>query len=177
MSINKKIYISLSIVGVLTILAIFFMISPLLEKIKDNSSRLFSEKEKTAQLLQEKENLEKLEQSYNFRRSDLEKIETLLVKEDIPVEFIDFLEKTAADSNVQINISSLTKKTEKDDPWQNLFLKITANGLFADFLKFLEKLENSLYLIEVSDLNIKKTSEAEISTGVIADFSMKVFAK
>ena len=177
MSINKKIYISLSFTLVLAVLAIFFVVSPLLGKIKNNSDLLFSEKEKTALLKREKENLEKLKESYKSRSSDLDKIETLLVKGDIPVEFVDFLEKTAVDSNVQINISSLTKKTEKDDPWQNLFFKTTAAGPFVDFLKFLEKLENSPYLIEVLDLNVKKTSEAKTSTGIIADFSLKVFAK
>ena len=125
----------------------------------------------------EKENLGRLEESYKSHRSDLDDIETLLVKGDIPVEFVDFLEKTAADSNVQINISSLTRKTEKDALWQNLFFKMTATGLFVDFLKFLEKLENSPYLIEVLDLNVKETSEAKTSTNVIADLSLKVFAK
>lgn len=177
MSINKKIYIFLSVFGTLTVLAVFSVIFPLLGKIKNDSYRIFSEKEKIASLKWEKGNLERLKESYKSHRSDLDKIETLLVKGDIPVEFIDFLEKTAAESGIQINISSLTKRMEKDDPWQNLFFKATANGSFVDFLKFLEKLGNSPYLIEILDLNIKKASEIKTSTGIIADFSIKVFAK
>lgn len=178
----RKIYISIIIFGILSIFLIAFCIFPLFKEIKNNSKEFILEKEKMILLAQEKENLKKLEDFYNTYQSDFNKIENLFIDPETPIEFINFLEQTASTSQSRLEISSMTKKIEKEDPWPSLSFQFSVSGTFPNFLKFLRKLETGPYLIEFIDLNITKLSEKEIKpeeslTNIRATLSIKVFTR
>lgn len=186
MSANKKFYIAILIFGILSVLLIVFLISPFLKEIKKRSEELLLEKKKIIFLTKEKENLENIKNLYDFYQLDIEKLEEIFIEPEIPIGFISFLESTASSSYVQLKISSMTKKLEKKDPWPSLSFQLLLIGSSPNFLKFLEKLENSPYLIEVLDLNIRKITEKEIkpeefkkipSADASAILSIKVFTK
>jgi hypothetical protein len=78
---------------------------------------------------------------------------------------------------------SLVEKSNKN-LWPFLNFNLEASGSFYDFSKFIEKLENSSYLIQIQDLNIRKikteissSSDEGLFNEISASFFLKVFAK
>jgi len=212
----KKIYLSIAMFGIISTLLVVFVILPLFKEIKAISQNLFLKKNKIVYLSEERENIKKIENLYKTYQWDLDRIENLFVNPEIPIEFIGFLEKTATDSQIKLEISSMTraaakggdeasaslttraaarggdeqssaitKKTEQE-PWQSLSAQLLVTGSFSNFSKFLHKLENGPYLIEVLDLNTKKLTEREVQVAgfenipeadTITTFSIKAFTK
>lgn len=161
---SRKIYLFASVLIMTGILASLFLIFLLSKGVKNSSEAFSLEKEKIASLSEEKENRKKMEGLYENYQSDLDKIEKVFIDPEVPIEFISFLEKTAGDSQVQIKIISMAKRTDKKDDWSNLLFQISVTGSFSDFSKFLEKLENSPYLIETLELNSRALSEKELKS-------------
>jgi len=196
----KKNYLSIAMFGIISILLAVFVMWPLFKEIKVISQNLFLKKNKIVYLSEERESIKKIENLYKTYQSDLDRIENLFVDPEVPIEFIGFLEKTAADSQIKLEISSMTraaarggdeqssattKKTEQE-PWQSLSAQLLVTGSFSNFSKFLHKLENGPYLIEVLNLNTKKLTEREVQVAgsenipeadTITTFSIKAFTK
>jgi Tfp pilus assembly protein PilO len=181
----KKIYLLIAVFGVISTLLFVFVVLPLFKEIQAISQNLFLKKNKIVYLTEERENIKKIENVYKTYQSDLDRIENLFVDPEVPIEFIGFLEKTAAGSQIKLEIFSMIKKTEQE-PWQSLSAQLLVTGSFSNFSKFLHKLENGPYLIEVLDVNTKKLTEREIQVGglenipeadTITTFSIKAFTK
>lgn len=186
MNFKKKNNISIVIILILSLLLIVFLIYPLFSEIKKVSQNLLSQKENFAFLVNKLENLQKFEIRFEEIRPNLEKTDNFFIEAEAPVEFIRFLENTARDCGISLKVSPFPLlKTEKD-PWPFLIFQISSTGSFPNFLRFLEKLESSQYLIEIQNLNISRVSESELklkgfekfSLGdVITNLSLKVYAK
>ena len=179
---SKKIYIYSFCFAILCSLLVCFVVIPLLESIKENSKKVVLEKREQLFLSQEKENLKGFKAVFQEIEPDLNKIDTLFISSSIPIDFINFLEELASNSNVTLGVSSLSLK-EKDS-WSILELNLETSGSFVNFSRFVEKLENSIYLIEIYDLHIKKLGDiSEEDMGVISignvavSMSLRVFAK
>jgi Tfp pilus assembly protein PilO len=174
MTITKKINLSIITFAILVILLVVFIIFPLFREIKDNSRELISQKESLATLEEKIGNLEKFKILYKELEQILEKIDNLFINSEVPVEFISFLETTAENCQQKIEISPTSAKKSEKELWSSLTFQIASTGSFPNFLKFLEKLETSPYLIEIKNINISKSGEGG---DVKAIFSVKVFAK
>ena len=165
----KRIYLILIIFGILGALLVVFLVVPIFREISRTSQDFFLEKNKMAYFKEERSNIQKIENIYKTYQPDLDKIESLFFDPEVPVGFVGFLEKTAIDSQIKLEISSLAKKTEKEELWPSLSLQLLTTGSFNNFLKFLEKIENSFYLIEITDLNVRKLTDKEISAAKLAN--------
>lgn len=161
-SIKTKIRISLSATIVLCLVFIIFLIYPLFKDIKRSSLGILEQKQKLLLLESKFENLEKFQNRYIDIEPDFKKTEMFFVKANLPVDFIRFLEKTSQDSNVatQISLSSGS-------------YQITVAGSSQDFLRFLERLQNSQYLIEIGSFNVSKQEKGNIN----ANLSLNVLSK
>ncbi len=186
MTLTKKFYLSLATFSILSIGLIFFLIYPLFIEIKRNSKNLISQKQTIQALTAKIENLEKFKILYQDLKPDLEKIETLFVDPEIPIEFISFLERTSEDCDVLAKISSAPARKIKTDPWPSINFQISTFSSSPNFLKFLEKLESSPYLIEISNLSIQRMAEADLKLkeyerftlgDVKATLTIKVYTK
>jgi hypothetical protein len=181
---NKKFYISITglIAGFLAL--VFLIVIPVFQMIEEDAKELRESKEAQETLCQEREKLKKFQETYIKISPDLEKIEQMFVDSDVPIDFIDFLERTAIDSNVFIEISSVNKKQEKEEGQLYAVFQMEVLGSFSDFMVFLEKVENATYLVEVDGLTINRMGEeseesvVEFSPNDISSkMSLKVFAK
>lgn len=185
MNLQNKIYLISAIFGLIILVLIVFFVSPLFKEIKKNSQDLIAFKKELISLEAKIENLRKFKEIFKTLEPDSEKIDKLLVDSEVPIDFIKFLEKTASDSQVLIEISSTSFKIVQTDPWPSLGFQIILTGSFPNYLKFLEKLETSPYLTEIQNLIVRRLSENEIrlmaktlSLGdVKATLSIKVFTK
>lgn len=172
MNFKSKINLPLFIFIILNICLILFLIYPLFKEIKSKATELLSQKQSLTLLEARAENFEKFRINYQEIKSDLEKIDGLFINPEMPVDFIRFLEKTSRDSQITIKISpGLPTKIAKD-PWPSLIFQITSVSSFPNFLKFLEKLEFSNYLIEIQNLNIARLTETELKSKEFETFSL-----
>lgn len=180
MAIKKRIYLTLIIFAFLIILIIVFIVFPLFGEIKNNSKELIVQKEKFVVLETKIANLEKFKVLQADLQYFLKEIDNLFVDPIVPVEFIGFLENTSEKSGLETEIMPVgsDKKMEKGF-WPYLTFQITSSGSFSNFLKFLEKIENGPYLIEVQNLSISKlTGDKDIVFDKVrVAFSIKVFVK
>jgi hypothetical protein len=168
MEINQKIYVSLTAMGFASVVLISLLIYPTFKGIQERSQDLMLEKGKIAFLSREAENREKMEILYNTYQQDFSAIEKIFVDPDIPLEFIGFLEEVATSSNLQLSILSVTKKAADKEPWPSLILQLSIDALPSDFLKFLEMTQNSPYLIDILEVQVR---------GNKAAMTIKVLAK
>ncbi|MBZ9572050.1 hypothetical protein KJA15_01775 [Patescibacteria group bacterium] len=167
---KRKIYLSLAIFGIITILLIVLIIYPFFEEIKKNSKELISQKKRQISLQEEIKSFKEIESLYKTYQSNIEKIDDLFAEPEAPIEFINFLEKNAEKSQLSIEISPMAEK--ETGPWPSLFFQISTIGSFSNFLKFLEKLETGPYLIEISNLNVRKITEKELRVKRFETFSL-----
>jgi len=151
---------------------IFFLIYPIFQEIKKSSSGILEQKQKLLLLESRVENLEKFKNRYIEIEPDFIKTEELFIKADLPVDFIRFLEKTAKDSNVEAKISLSSSQQTEGQSWKNYPFQAAIQSSFPDFLRFLERLQTSQYLIEIRDL-----SAASQASGISASISFWVLAK
>lgn len=187
MSPSKKISLTVVIFLAIVIILIVFGILPLLKKIKNNSEELTIQELNLASVRKEIKNYKEISVSYKDYQQDLDKINNLLVDSKNLLDFITFLEKNAADCQLEIDKSLLpqgTPKAGEEKYWQAIFLRITNRGSFPNFLKFLDKLENGTYLIEIMDLNVKRLGEESFGgksklspDDVEVSFSLKAYSR
>lgn len=178
---KKKIFLNLIIFGLFSSAFIFGVLPYLLGQIQEASKDLIFFKQRFLTLQKEEKNLQQLKAVYQTYEPHFKEISQVFVNYEGPVKFIEFLEKTAQISQQEIDISlSYIKKEKENEFWPSLAFRISTKGSFPDFLKFLSKLENSPYLVEILNLNIKKTTKTpQISpkSEVESNILIKVFAK
>jgi len=174
MNLKDKTYISsVSFIGVISLL-IIFVIYPLFSNIKEQSQEFISQKNYYLELQIRDDNFQGLKKFNQMHQQELAKIDYLLIDPDKPIDFNIFLEKTAQDSNLQIKISNVQIGKPEANQWNFLNYQLTLIGSFINLTRFLDKLENSSYLVETVNLNIRESEETE---NIRADIFIKVYTK
>ena len=168
---------------ILVIFLILFLIRPTFLEIKNISKEIKGEKEEIAILEEKTKNIENFREFYQEKEENFKKLDNIFVNQEVPVDFINFLEKVSQVARISLKISPTTPTK---DPWPSLGFQLNSVGSFPDFLKFLAKLESAPYLIEIQDLTINKLTETELQSeefkklspgSVKANLSIKVYTK
>lgn len=167
-SLNKKIYFPILISVIIFLLLFFVVICPLAKKIISDSEGFMAEKNRFIELQERQENFRNLSRQYDNYEADFAKIDSFFVNSEKPIEFIEFLERNAQDSGLIMNISSIVPQKQSQDLWDFNIYNLILEGSFDDFCRFLEKIENAPYLIEVSNLDIKEDR---------ANLGLKIYSK
>jgi hypothetical protein len=181
---NKKFYISIGGLITVFVVLIVLVVFPIIQSIEEDARRLHEKKKAQTTLLEERETFKSFEDIYVEIEPNLKKIDEMFVDSEVPISFIDFLEKTAQESNVFIEISSVSQQKDKDNSRLYSVFQLEVLGSFSDFMVFLRKLENAIYLIEINGLTINRMGE-ESSKRIIefspddisAKISLKAIAK
>jgi hypothetical protein len=167
---NKKIYITLLIFTLLSLFLVIFCINPLMNGIEKSSKDLILAKNDIATLNAEAAEIDNFKQSYDIYKPNLDKIDQMFVDIKNPVDFIKFLEDTAASCHATSHISLPSSYQQSAKNF--IDLQIFSSGGFSDVLSFLKKIENGPYLVEVENLTIQN-SEAQQNTEPAAKSSAK----
>ena len=146
------------ILGIILLLSAIFVIFMTFMEIKKSSDDLLSEKKNLKSFSEGIKDLQESKKFYEAHQADLDKIDRQFVDPTVPVDFIKFLEKTAADANLSVEISPISSEVKEEDLWPNLSFQLIVKGTFSNVSRFLEKLENSTYLIEVINLSLTRTA-------------------
>jgi len=169
---KNKVIPLISIIFLLVVVLIVFLIIPIFLEIEKYSGEIITEKGKLVDLEAKVESLENFKAIKSQIEPNLEKAKSLFVNKDLPLNFINFLEKTSRDCQLSLNMSSSPPDGSQNKTWSFFVFQIRSSGTFPNFMKFLEKLENSNYLIEIQSLGISGGGG-----GITSNISMKVFAK
>ncbi len=172
MKAKNKIILSISITVVLAAASMIFLVYPLFMDLEKYSKDILIQKEGLADLDVKAINLEKFEDIKSQIEPDIERANSLFIDRDLPLGFINFLEKTSHDYQLSLSMSSSPLSGPQGEPWSFFVYQLKNSGSFPSFLKFLEKLENSNYLIKIQSLSISGGGGSTTS-----NVSMKVFAK
>jgi hypothetical protein len=146
-------------------LFIFFLILPTLKEVKKTSKEISQTKLKLEGITKRQEEIEKFKKLYPEIKEELSKFENSFVNKEIPIDFVEFLEKMAKDLEIQSQISILS--SSKD----SISFQIKGVGAPENVFKFVEKIENCNYLIQVERMRISKLSEAELKMEEFKGFS------
>lgn len=156
---QRKIWLIILGFGTLFIGLIFVSILPLLNNIKMSSQALVLQKA-TLTLLQKQVNeIEGFQKSYLVIQRDLAKFEEGFVDIEVPIKFIEFLEAEAQGAGLEIEISPLSSVINREGPWWSTTFQISLRGNSGNCLRFLERLEQSHWLLELLQINIARISE------------------
>ena len=161
--IKKKIYITLLCFVIVFGILIKFGILPSIEALKRNSQALSLQKKALNLFQSQVEDLKNFQKEFSQYQPILEKVNHSFVAREAPINVIEFLEEEARNLNLPIEISPLIITQKKTDPWVPVAFSISFAGTFPNCLRFLERLEQSLWLIEISQLNIERISEKKTS--------------
>lgn len=186
MTIKNKINLSVITFFGLAVLLILFLIYPFLKDIENIGQEFILKKQEIIFLENKIKEMKRFRENYPEIKSNLEKIDSSFVESEMPLDFINFLEKTAKELKLSVEISPAVVKNSQTDFWPSIAFQINSVGSFPLLLKFIDKLETGSYLIEMQDLNISRLSETQLKTkefekfslgDVKANFSIKVFSK
>ena len=155
----KKIIVISIIFGIVVIILLCFVIYPLLSGVKKNSQDLILAKKELISFKAETEKFEQSKKVYGSLKTDLEKIDELFIDSDVPINLIKFWRKTAEDSGLLIDISPTSLEVSETVLWASIGFRLNLIGSFPKFLKFLEKIETALYLIEIQNLSAKGSEQ------------------
>jgi len=144
---------------------ILFFVLPAMLDIKKEAQNLFSRKNEIASSLNYEKELEKFKQNYSSYTENFNKIDRLFIDYQNPVAFIEFLEKSASDFKVSLQISPISISAESGKSFTDL--QVFCKGSFQGILDFLKRMELGDYLIKVQNLTITKSG---------AIFTIRTFA-
>jgi len=161
---NKTILLSIFF-SVSFLLILFLLILPNIKEIKRISSEISQTKFKLEEISKRQEEIERFKKLSPEIKENLSNFENSFVNKEIPVDFFEFLEKIAKDLKIQSQISILT--TSKD----NISFQIKGVDAPENVFRFIEKVENCNYLIQVERIRISKLSEAELKMEEFKGFS------
>ena len=150
---QNRIYLTLSILVIVIIALLFFLISPLVSRVKALATEL-REKEGIVFSYKEKggEYLEWLRSRYISLESKILEINNSFIDSEKAIDFILTVERIAFLTNNYQEIKEVSSLEEGSI----LSFQISLWGNFSTLIKFLAQLENLSYFIETGSLQITR---------------------
>lgn len=174
MTAKKKTILSIIIFPLLIVAVLIFIIYPLFLEIQRSSQNIIEQKVKLISLESQNQNLKKFKNSDQIFEQYSIKTDTLFINGEMPLDFINFLEKVKKDYSLSLKMSIGSVSKEAKDTWSSINFNINVTGDYDKFMKFLEKIETGPYLTEVNNLNLNK---GEDKNEILSSFSLKAFVK
>lgn len=172
---NKEIYIIISSFALAGIILSVFFIGPAIRQIQRESGSLFSEKHLINIRDAEIAGAEEFKRNYETYSLNLEKISKTFIDSQNPLDFIEFLEKSALDSGIELEISPLFFSKEAGTDIASF--QLISYGGFSDTMEFLERIEHSPNLIKIQNFTIKNSNDEKKAPQLEANFLIKILAK
>jgi Tfp pilus assembly protein PilO len=159
MNTQRKIYLTLVILAVVIIVLLFFLIRPLVAKVKAVSDN-FIEKNNSLASFEERgtDYLARLRGEYLDIESQIPEINKYFL---FPNEVIDFILAIEEIATLSSNYQEIKEVGSSEE--DILSFQILLRGNFPNLIKFLARLENMEYFIDIHSLQITRITERERS--------------
>ena len=156
---KNKIYIIIVAFIIIFLMLIALGAVPFFGKVKQSSQNLVSQKSLLNLINARIIEVEGFQDNRSQLRQDLNRIESAFIEEDSPVVFLSYLETTANATNLSIEIYPNPINFITEELWSSVGLRLSISGDVKDCLKFLEILEHSKWMFEISYFSLDKISE------------------
>ncbi len=182
LDINKKPIVVVLWFSVFTAAAILFVVLPLVGDIKKIAQAIVNQEAIAANYDYRIANAREFTLFAKEEKNGLEVIETVFVDDAMPLDLINSIEKAALDSGVGIEFLPLSAQNLSAD-WPFLKIEMNLSGKFGGVWRFLEKMENNPYLMEIEsvDVVLNELSGRKLSgvgdNSVKTHILLKVYAK
>lgn len=156
--IKKSHYYSIGLLTIailLTVLGYFFFIKTVWQKA--TSISLYKSDISFGD--QKRKYAEDMLRSFEITQSDIDSLQNLFVKEQGEVEFIEFIEKTAKDRGLLVEIDTVSIDSSKilaNHGMEYLLLRFNVNGSWSNVWNFSQILELLPYSINVDSLALMR---------------------
>lgn len=167
MSQKQKNLLTLFLIVALAILFIFFFILPAFKKIEDISQKISETKANLEDIEKRAEVLQNFRKKFPTLKENFSLFENSFVSKELPVDFISFLESTANNYQILSEISLLS--SGKDF----LSFQVKAIGLPQNVFRFLDRVENSPYLVQIEKITLTKLSKTELKSKELESLSLE----
>ncbi|MBI4359006.1 MAG: hypothetical protein HY577_00220 [Candidatus Nealsonbacteria bacterium] len=182
---TKKKYSLNLVFGLIDLALVLLIIFLPLRLIQRGTKTLVALRQTQFSFQRQEENFLKLNKDYRTNASEIKAIDTIFINPEAPVDFLAFLEEASQAEDLSLKVNPSLPQKSKKDVWASMVLQISAQGRPERFLRFLEKLENSPYLAEIYDFNLKKApalagagAGGKGSVGEVeATFSLRAYIK
>ena len=163
----------------LIVFIIFFPARIIIEDINELSSlrkTLFS-------LEEQEDNFNNLNKGYRINLETIKGIDDSFINSEEPVDILTFIEDLSEELKLSTRITPTVPQKSKSDAWPSMIFRLSCKGESEKLIAFLEKLENSKYLMEMTDINLKKTEllntpgQGENSDQIEAEFTLRAYVK
>lgn len=133
-----------------------FILYYLGQGIAEDYQTLLMTKKETARITKDIENIAEFENIALSYESEFVSFEGIFINPDIPIPFIEFLERASQASSLELRILAHDPNKIEGDPWSSMDFQLTLEGYYPNFIEFVEKLESAPYLVELRNLSIRK---------------------
>ena len=157
---KKKQYVLITVFTSLFLVLTFVIMVPLFSSIKQDTVDIIFQKSKIFLAEKQIETFNKINEDYLGFKNNAEKISSIFIDQKEPLDFINFIEKTALQLNLDDEIF-INNNEIKNSVFSGVSFQISISGSFDSFMKFLEKLESANYLVQITNLSIQKSSSNE----------------
>ena len=168
LSSQKKIFLILFISLIILAILSWFVVLPLINKVKTISQEYLSNQETFLRLSKKGLTIKDLKKNYQQSQPDLSKIEGAFLPSEEVVGFISTLETIAGQTNNIFEIQlARPLAQEKIGEASSLDFRISLWGGFNDLLRFIAYLENNPFppyrLIGLESLTIQRLTEQRLA--------------
>ncbi|MEK7103822.1 MAG: hypothetical protein AAB842_00280 [Patescibacteria group bacterium] len=156
---KQKIKIDITVFAAFLILAVFLGIVPLSSQLSLDSKNLATKKSTLSFLESQIKTLNDFQNSSLEYQQKISKLNASFVSQEAPIEFIEFLEQEASKQGLKISLSSVGGVSEQKGNRLTMGFRATLIGSFPNVLVFLKKIEQSIWLIKVEQVNIDRMGD------------------
>jgi hypothetical protein len=133
-----------------------FLIYPLLSDIQRGSQEILISRVNVVNSELQNQELDRFQKGYKNYQPNFAKADALIVDAKDPINFIKFLETTAANSGVTGDIKLISSHQQTLNNWPVSVFEIVSNGSFSGMMVFSEKLETGPYITSIQNMALKK---------------------
>jgi len=136
-------------------LAIFF-ISPEIANFLTIKENIDKQESTIASNIARSGQIQEFREFYKSQNANLSSLDSSFVDQQKPIDFIDFLENAAKDSQVALDISPGAAQAQKKDLWPSANFQLSLTGSFPSIVRFIKTIESSHYLVRISDATVSQ---------------------
>ena len=163
---QKLLLVFISGIALIILLVVLFEMILFLP-IQSSHATLLDAKLQLAVLEKKNQLLYDLERTLVEKRPQLDIIDGAFLTPQQVVEFIQTLERAAAESNIDLVISSAEIATgESENPTQHSNFSISATGNFTKIYEYITLLENTPYRIEIEQASFDSTDNGTVRANI-----------
>jgi|GEM_PF-662302 hypothetical protein len=165
---KKTFFVVLAVIAANAIMALF-VVMPILSEIESSGLRVREQRDKIASCERRIAAVREFAVFAKEERTNLDKLDKVFVDAQLPLDFINVLERVARDTSVGIEFSSSIIQPKKADSWPMVGIEAQVAGETEAILRFIKKIETSPYLVEIQgveiQIDIPQKEESPVNNG------------